>query len=212
MRIYAVADIHARTPLIAKVLDNVVAHRAEVLVLAGDTTGLRHPESILGRLAGVPVPILVIRGNSDPPRIEAFLKHTRQLISLHLKRTEYNGVTFVGLGGTLPLPFGSRVAWNEKKRFAALEPLVDPSSVLVVHPPPRGTLDTVFGRFQAGSAGLTRFVLHARPALVVCGHIHECPGCQRLGSSLVVNCSAGRHGQGALIDYDGRRPPAVRLI
>jgi Icc-related predicted phosphoesterase len=212
MRIYAVADIHARTQLIAKVLDNVTVHGAEVLVLAGDTTGLRHPESILARFDRAPVPILAIRGNSDPPRIEAFLKRRPPLRSLHLKRTELNGVPFVGLGGTLPLPFGSRVAWNEKKRFAALKPLVDASSVLVVHPPPRGTLDTVFGRFQAGSAGLTRFVLHTRPALVICGHIHECPGFQPLGSSLVVNCSAGHHGQGALIDYDGRRPPNVRLL
>jgi Icc-related predicted phosphoesterase len=212
MRIYAVADIHARTPLVANVLDNVRAYGAEVLLLAGDITGFRHPESILARFEQSPVPVLVIRGNSDPPWIATYLKKSAKLISLHLRRIEQNGVPFIGLGGTLPLPFSSRIAWNEKKRLAALEPLVDPSSVLVVHPPPRGTLDTVFGKFQAGSAGLKRFVLQARPALVVCGHIHECPGWQKLGSSLVVNCSAGRQGQGALIDHDGRRGPVVQLL
>jgi Icc-related predicted phosphoesterase len=211
MRIYAVSDIHGRTELIDRVLDSIKAHGAEVLLLAGDIAGPRHAESALARFSQSPVPVWFIRGNSDPLRLEAHLLHSTRLKSLHLQRIEYGRLSFVGLSGTLPLPFSSRVAFNEKKRLAALEPLVDPSSVLLVHPPPRGVLDTVFGKFKAGSPGLSRFVQKTRPALVVCGHIHPCPGWQKLGSSLVVNCSAGLKGMGALIDYDGLSAPVVQL-
>lgn len=212
MRIYAVADIHGRTRLIDRVLHHVKVHGAEVLLLAGDITASRHAESVLARFAQSPVPVWFIRGNSDPLRLEAYLQHSTQVKSLHLQRLEKGPLSFVGLSGTLPLPFSSRVAFNEKKRLAALAPLVDPSSVLLVHPPPRGILDTVFGKFKAGSPGLRRFVQKTRPALVVCGHIHPCPGWQKLGSSLVVNCSAGLRGTGALIDFDGQSAPVVRLL
>ncbi|HOO89504.1 MAG TPA: hypothetical protein PLA74_01645, partial [Syntrophales bacterium] len=57
--------------------------------------------------------------------------------------------------------------------------------------------------FHAGSAGLCKVVEKCQPRLCICGHIHERPGWEHLGKTLVVNCNMGKGGGGALVTYDG---------
>ena len=40
----------------------------------------------------------------------------------------------------------------------------------------------------------------AEPLLCICGHIHEMPGTEMHRKTLVINCSMGRGGGGALIE------------
>lgn len=96
--------------------------------------------------------------------------------------------------------------------IARLARLVDRETVLVAHPPPRGTLDEAFGRCHAGSAALRDLVLRCEPAVLLCGHIHERRGTAQLGSTLVVNCSVGRRGDGALVTVVAGEPPRAELL
>jgi Icc-related predicted phosphoesterase len=80
--------------------------------------------------------------------------------------------------------------------------LLDRESILVVHPPPRGVLDTAFGRFHVGSSGLRRFVERYQPRVVICGHVHECAGSAVIAETMVVNCSMGPGNTGVLIEYN----------
>ena len=89
----------------------------------------------------------------------------------------------------------------DQSQFDVLEDkkLLDGTSVLVTHVPPYGLRDKVFIGMHGGSKEVRRLVDTYKPQLVLCGHIHEDPGYSKKGKTLVVNCSMGKRGEGALI-------------
>ena len=212
MLIYAVADIHGRSDRLRAILANVALHRPDVLVMAGDIFKGRRPGVLEKLVSGISVPILSIGGNSDGRRLNTVPDRFAGLKTLHLMRETVQGIEFVGISGTLPLPFHSRLGFREAGQEACAARLLSEHSVLVVHPPPYGTRDRVFGRFHAGSRAVARLVDRCSPRLVLCGHIHEQAGVTSRDRTVVVNCAMGRGGQGALIRYDGRSVPQCRML
>ncbi len=84
--------------------------------------------------------------------------------------------------------------------------------VLVAHPPPRGTLDEVFGGFHSGCRRLQKIVVTKQPRLLICSHIHERHRALYVGETLVVNCSMGRKGAGLFINRNKGMPPNAAII
>lgn len=212
MLIYAVADLHGHAKRFRLIDRNVAIHRPDILVLAGDISTLRKPDALLDGLNRLGLPVLLVRGNSDSRRLTALLRLFPHLQSLDLSMARFHGVELVGIGGTLPLPFHSRLGFKETGLVARLSGMLQPHSVLVVHPPPYGIRDRVLGKFHAGSRAVRRLVDRCSPALVVCGHIHEQAGVETIGRTTVVNCAMGRGGGGALIRYDGQSTPACTML
>ena len=212
MKIYAAADLHGQPDRVRLVCETVRDQRPEAVVLAGDVLHYRHARPCLQALGTLPGPIMVIRGNTDPGGFETAVRRFPHFKCIDSRVIEQGGVRFVGLGGTVPMPFNSRIGWREARRLRKITPLIDSQTVLVVHPPPRGIQDRVLGRFAAGSRGLRRLVGQCPPAVVICGHIHEDAGFRWLGRTLVVNCALGRNKRGALIQYDGYGYPAVQML
>ena len=212
VRLLAVADLHARAARLDRLAAAVARLAPDAVVVAGDVTAYLAPDPVIARLARLPVPVLAVRGNSDLPVVARLLDHYSGTRHLHLRPTVVAGVRVVGVSGTIPLPFATRLGWGEADALRRLEPLVDAGTVLVTHPPPRGTLDEAFGRFHAGSAALRELVLRRAPAVLLCGHIHERAGVATLGRTLVVNCSVGRSGDGALVTIAPGAPPRAELL
>jgi uncharacterized protein len=212
LRVYAVADIHGRADRLARLEATAALLGPDVIVVAGDICSRLHPLPVVARLAGLAAPVLAVRGNNDPLVVEALLGHYPRTSSLHRRQKVVGGVRFVGLSGTVPVPFGSLVCWREAEAIASIERFVGPDSVLVVHPPPRGTLDRVLGGLHAGSGGVAGLCLRRRPAVLICGHIHSQAGVATLGETLVVNCAMGRRGNGALITLTSGEPPHAEMI
>ncbi|MEW6440507.1 MAG: metallophosphoesterase [bacterium] len=212
MRIYAVADIHGRADRMALIRDNVERHRPDVLVVAGDITHRAAPRSAIASLGDLPLPVLAVRGNADRAGVEGLIEEHPGMHSLHLKEISLDGVDFVGVHGTIPLPFRSRVCFREKALRELIEPLLKETSVLVAHPPPLGVLDEVLGRLHAGSRALLEIIRSRQPALLLCGHIHERPGSARVGRTLVVNCNLARRGAGALIEIEKGEVLNARML
>jgi Icc-related predicted phosphoesterase len=210
--IYATADLHGHLDRLDRIKDNVVSLKPNVLVIAGDITGHRETAAYIRRLNDLPVPVLTVRGNMDAQETERLLEQCPNVTSLHQKKVTINGVSFVGMGGTIPVPFSSRICLREKQMIEAMDHLIKTDSVLVVHPPPYGTLDEGFGKIHAGSRGLRRLILEKQPRMLICGHIHEKPGWAYVEKTLVVNCSMGRSGAGALIVLSGDTAPMVRML
>jgi len=204
--------LHGREDRLRLVCEIARRLQPDAVVLAGDVLHYRHAPSYLRALGDLPSPVMVIHGNTDPGGFATALKRFPRFYCLNSRAIEYGALRFVGLGGTVPIPFRSRLGWREAHRLRTIRPLVDPQTVLVVHAPPRGIQDHVLGRFATGSAGLRQFVRQCPPAVVVCGHIHEDAGFSWLGRTLVVNCALGRKGRGALISYDGHGCPAVQML
>jgi len=204
MLIYAVADIHGRA-------DRLRISHPDIVVLAGDVTGHKNSLPFINQINALPVPVLAIRGNSDRKKVDRFIEASPTISSLHLKEVTIQEIPFIGISGTLPLPFSSRFCLREKNCIETIEPLTTRDSVLVVHPPPWGFLDEVLGRFHAGCRSLTSFISRAQPRLVICGHIHEGRGTASMGGSLIVNCSIGRGGAGTLIECHPNRIETIHL-
>lgn len=212
MRIYAVADIHGRMDRLRRIRAVVFSHRPHVLVVAGDVINYIRPEKTFQALDQLGLPVLMVRGNSDPGRVEARIPRFGRLQSLHLHRVVVNAIPFTGLSGTLPLPFRNRIRVFEKSLMEKARPLVDPETVLVVHAPPRGACDQVAGRFASGSQMVRDLVENAMPRLVICGHIHEDAGVSSLGKTLVVNCALPKTGKGVMIEIGEGKTPAVEMV
>jgi len=212
MRIYAVADIHARPERMERIRANIAAHKPDVLVISGDIGGFRRPAQVLAAIDALAVPVLAVRGNTDLKRVETLFGSSDNIQSLHLNRILIAGVGFVGISGTVPVPFRSRIALREKQAIQRVRALLDPGSVLVVHPPPYGILDQVMGRYHAGSRAVSRLVVQKQPRLVLCGHIHEAFGCVRMGASWIVNCNMAGSRQGAVVDIGPAAGPEIKML
>ena len=210
--IYAAADLHGRPDRFDIVAKQAARPDIGLVVLAGDLVNYTGGRAGLKRLASLPKPLLAVRGNTDPRRIAASVPAGRGIDFLDIERRRIDGLAVVGIGGTLPIPFRSRIGWSERRRLERLAGLVDNRTIIVAHPPPWGVRDRVAGRWHAGSRGLRRLVAQLAPAVLICGHIHEAAGVGRIGPTLVVNCALGKQGRGAIISYDGDGKPRARML
>jgi Icc-related predicted phosphoesterase len=175
MHILACADIHGRPERAARVRALVAEHAPDVVLLPGDLTHLGSGEEALTLLHALPVPVLAVPGNMDGPRA------VRE-IGLH-----------GGLAGESPVAIGGVTFGGPRVREAC--------DVIVTHEPPHGTLDLTSLRTRAGSGTVLELLKRLRPKVLACGHIHESAGIERLGGTLVVNCTMGDgRTAGALID------------
>lgn len=202
MRIYAVADIHGKPDYLERIRQKAAVLRPHVMVLAGDITSFVSPVRVLSRINTLGVPVLAIRGNTDLKKMDRLIGRFRHITSIHMSRHLVHSIPFVGIGGTIPIPFHSKIRLDEASVLGRVAPLLDRETILVVHPPPRGILDMAFGRFHVGSSGLRRFIERYHPRMVICGHVHECAGSAAIAETTVVNCSMGPGNTGVLIEYN----------
>jgi Icc-related predicted phosphoesterase len=212
MLIYAVADVHADAKRIERIRSAINRHHPEVLVVAGDIINYLHPDPVLEQINTMPVPVLVVRGNSDPAYVEKRFFNYANIVPLHANRITIKTTPFVGISGTVPVPFRTRIGFRQKGLFDKVGALIDSATVLVVHPPPWGVLDRVLGMLHAGSKMVCDLIKKTRPHVLICGHIHEAAGVFRAGETLVVNCSMPHAGNGALIELEAGKMPRVEML
>lgn len=212
MRIYAVADIHGKQSRIERVQNNVGAYGPDVVVIAGDITNFKSALTVIHQLNKFEMPVLAVRGNTDLQRVDVLLNNFPNTMCLHLKEHIIDGIQFVGIGGTIPLPFRSPVGLFEDRVLKKLGRLVNQDSIVVAHPPPWGILDKAFNRFHAGSKGLHRFIRKYQPRLLLCGHIHEDAGIATIDKSVVVNCNISRNNAGAIVELTDNDRPVVKIL
>ena len=159
------------------------------------------------------MPVLAVRGNTDPRSANRILKDSSNLYNLHLNPMTVNNIRFVGIGGTIPVPFKSRLCLLETRVVKKLKDCcLTPETVLVAHPPPYGILDMVLGRFSAGSNAVFSILKDQPPRLFICGHIHETRGVVTYNVTAVLNFTIGNNSDGSLIEYDGRHTPHVSML
>jgi Icc-related predicted phosphoesterase len=61
-------------------------------------------------------------------------------------------------------------------------------------------VDLVHSGFHVGSTAVRDFIEEAQPDLVICGHIHESRGKDKIENSVVINCGAAKEGNYALVE------------
>jgi len=170
------------------------------------------------RLEQVGIPAFVMLGNDDHPELAGLLDGT------WLRYVEERVVELPGGFEMLSLGYSNRTPWHSPRELedgelgarveALASQLKEPQhAVFNLHCPPHDThldqaalLDDQFRPRTAGgqvvtgpvgSAAVRRLIERYQPALGLHGHIHESPGVQRLGRSLVLNAGS-EYGDGVL--------------
>lgn len=175
MRILACADLHGRPDRIARVRGLVAEQAPAVLLLPGDLTHAGTGQEALALLHTLRIPVLAIPGNMDDAGALTAIRRHGALLEGPPRLID--GISFGGPDVELPC------------------------DVLVVHEPPFSVLDAVRSGDRIGSRAVREQMLRLRPRVLTCGHVHESPGIERVGDTLVVNCTMGDGVTGgALID------------
>lgn len=191
MKIYAVADIHGSQYRMNILLKNVERYSPDVVVICGDITQFGPGDVAKNFLNQINVETVAVTGNIDSEDVKKSIDDSNAT-RIELKKVVKKGIKFVGANGTKDSDFD----------FLRKKELVDSDSVVVTHVPPKGMQDKISIGIKGGNKIFRKIVDDFKPRLVLCGHVHENPGFTKNDDTIVVNCSMGNRGEGALIDIN----------
>ncbi len=209
MRLLVVTDFHNRYEKVPEILTK--AGKVDGTLLAGDLTEFGPVDNAKKLLGMLPKPVLAVPGNCDPGDMVGLLK--AEGVSLHEGKTKLDNVTFIGIGGSNPTPFGTPLEFPEDEIKGTVERLlkdVKGPAILLSHAPPKGHQDTIPGGVHVGSEAIAK--LAPKFKAIACGHIHEDRGISKLGDTVVVNPGMAAAGNAAILEIDESGKANARLI
>lgn len=193
MKILAAADIHGSQYKLNILLENIQRYSPDLVVICGDITQFGPGEVAKNFLNQIPVETLAVPGNIDTDDVFLGINESRA-VNIDMKKVIKKGIAFVGVNGVDENQINNFFKNNDN--------LLDEKSVLVTHVPPYDTQDKIFLGKHGGSKELRELVDRYKPRLVLSGHIHENPGFIKKDNTVIVNCSMGKQGSGALIELN----------
>lgn len=206
MKILCITDLHGQRSALARIL--AAAGPVDVVLLGGDITNFgssADAERIVRASQASGAKVLAVAGNCDSAIIEQRLVDLG--VSLYLRGVVIEGVGFHGLSG-MPPWIRSMYHFTEAELAEALRTGYKQITgaqrhVVVSHPPPLAQLvDRTRSGQHVGSTALRTFIDQTQPLLVLCGHIHEARGIERIGRTTVVNCGPAAQGAYAFAQLD----------
>ena len=192
MKIMAFGDIHEYLHTLATL--EAPLRQADLLLVTGDLTRWRGPETaakVLDALTLYNAHILAQVGNTDSWETNHYLG--RLGINLHGQGYRFGALGICGVGGSNATPFSSPTEFSEAEIAAYLmagyEMIKDaPRKLLIAHCPPyRTAIDRLYSGDHVGSTSVRQFIEAYQPDICISGHIHESPGEDWIGKTLVLN-------------------------
>jgi uncharacterized protein len=211
MKIIALADIHGDLGYLSAI--DAEVRDADLILIAGDITnfgGIVQARHVFAELGGYNRNILAVGGNCDSPEAAGYIAD--EGLSINSKFVEFDGVGFVGLGGSIAAG-QKQLGGSLESHFANSLALIEKQTcdteflVLVTHQPASGT--AVGG--GRGSDAIYDFIERRQPILAVSGHIHEDAGKDTIGDCTLVNPGPFNQGSYASIEINGGKVKNVRI-
>jgi hypothetical protein len=206
MKLVCITDLHGDGRALDRILDT--AEAVDAILLGGDITNfgtVNQAEEFVCRAQRSCQLVLAVAGNCDSAPIDSRLVELG--VSLFGRGVIVGGIGFYGVSA-MPPWLGSMYELSEEEIAAALEAgrrqVAEADHTIVLsHAPPYGTrLDRTRGGSHVGSRAVRELIEQTGPLLVVCGHIHESHGIDRLGPTTMVNCGPAFGGHYALAHVD----------
>ncbi|VFQ43230.1 metallophosphoesterase family protein [Desulfoluna butyratoxydans] len=204
MQILLLSDIHGHTEHLPKLKEAI--DRADLVCLCGDLTSFQGPAAALRVVDAVKKPldhIVAVSGNCDEKNVEESL--IKKGVGIHGRVRQVDGVSLLGLGGSLITPFGTPNEYREEELASMLELAMEGASeaaplVLISHQPPwESCADRLASGVHAGSHAVAAFIDTHRPVACLTGHIHESCGIENRNGTLIVNPGALAQGRYAMV-------------
>ena len=198
MKLLVISDLHAVNSQLDKLDEQF--KEADGVIFAGDFAECFKPETgkeALNQLCKKHENIFAVLGNCDN---ETFLEELeKQDISIENSLVFHEGLGFAGAGGGSKFTGKTEFERTEEEilgDFDIIENSINDtgdeslwnSLVLVCHNPPQGeVVDAVNAELHAGSQMFTDYIKEHQPVAVICGHIHEGTGIEKIGNTTVMN-------------------------
>lgn len=216
MKILATTDFHGDAEAFQRTALKATESYVDLVLLCGDIThfgSVEQAKELLSCLNEIEPPVLFVPGNCDPSTLTE--EKVGTLTCIHGRCKQMNNTNFLGVGGSSPSPFDTPFEITEAEiailLHQGLETCVGGEGVVLVsHSPPKNTIvDVTFRGDHVGSSSVREFIQKTKPMLVLCGHIHEAIGVDKINKSIIVNPGPAKQGHCAIIDLD--RDVRVRL-
>ncbi|MDI6767721.1 MAG: metallophosphoesterase [Bacteroidota bacterium] len=198
MKIIAITDIHGEYDIVEEIIRK---ESPDLLIIGGDLTtvgSIKEAEQALQRFKSLCKNIFCVAGNMDLPQHDGLFE--RLSIGLNGKGVQIENIGFFGVSGCplspLRTPYEiSEEEITERIERGYLEVKHAPIRILVSHAPPFGTkVDIVHLGIHVGSMAVRSFIEDEKPDVVICGHIHEGRGQDKIEISRIINCGMASHG------------------
>lgn len=191
-RILAASDIHGDSSLTKKLAEMAVKENVDLVVLAGDLTGLVETENILKPFVDKGKKVVFVPGNWDSSLTSEILTKLYGAKNVGYHYVKYGNVGIFGIGSP-----DWQMQLNEKKAFEKLkkdfEKIKDlEKKIMVSHIHAAKTKAEFSG--VSGSLALRKAIEQFQPDIFLSGHIHEAEGLsEKIGKTRVFN--VGRKGR-----------------
>jgi Icc-related predicted phosphoesterase len=211
LKILVTSDFHGKTEAAHKTVAKAKATEADAVVVCGDITqfgSVKDAQRVFAPLLASEIPLLYVPGNCDSPELTK--AEIGGAFNLHGSCRVLNDVSFLGLGGSSPTPFRTLFELTESEIMEILNRGMKDCSqskwfAIVSHDTPKDTrVDLTWMKRHVGSVSLRKFIEEYKPHIVFCGHIHEAPGTDHIGETLLVNPGPAVHGRCAIVSLNNK--------
>lgn len=132
---------------------------------------------------------------------------------MHLSTVRLGEFLVAGFGGSNITPFDTNLEFEDGEAERLLSILPSDLDILVSHSPPYATkCDRTTVGAHAGSKPVRGFVERHRPRIVLCGHIHEARGVDRMSSTFIANPGALAQGFYAILEISSKTTIQLRNL
>lgn len=188
MKLLAFSDLHCDLDRAERLVER--SAEADVVIGAGDFASVhRGLEETIDALSGIEKPTFLVPGNNETDEaLRAACAGWDAATVLHGEGAQADGTAFFGLGAGIPVtPWDWSFDLDEDAAASRLAECPE-GGVLIVHSPPQGHCDRSGSGEHLGSTAILEAIESKRPALAVCGHIHEAWGSESdVGPTHVAN-------------------------
>lgn len=211
MKLLVISDLHAANEVLDKMDEQF--SQADAVLFAGDYAECFKPETgkpALEKLVTKHDTIYSVLGNCDNPDFIEELE--KQDVCVENTLVYHDGLYLVGAGGGTIFTGKTENERTEEeilKDFSIVDTTIQDSGdksiwsnlILISHNPPKDTkCDAVNAELHAGSQMFTDYIKENQPVAVVCGHIHEGAGVDKIGNTTVVNPGSLAEGKYAWLE------------
>ena len=188
LRILGLADIHCSYQYSSYIVYEIIRHRADLILIAGDI----ECEDPLEKIIDTGVKVFAVTGNLDDTYIYRIMKDYGVAIDGMI--ADYEGYVIAGIGG-LSFRTNFEKIINGLNEISSYERLI-----ILSHYPPKGFNDTTYAGVHAGLNQLRDLVEKYSPMLFIHGHIHEARGVSKYNNTVIVNPGPLMHGYYSIIE------------